>query len=64
MAVTIQHIPQVPGVVVLCVDLADTAAMKSAISSVGVVHMLVNNAGVAVLQGFLDVTEDQYDRWG
>ena len=48
----------------LCVDLADTAAMKSAIGSVGVVHMLVNNAGVAVLQGFLDVTEDQYDRWG
>ena len=48
--------------VTVCVDVSDIAATRDAVSEVGVVNLLVNNAGVAGLQSFLDVTEDVYDR--
>ena len=47
----------------MCVDVADLDAVKKAVESVGPIHLLVNNAGVSVLQHFLDVTPEVYDRY-
>ena len=53
---------QVNTITTICVDLADLDATKKAVESLGPIHLLVNNAGVAVLQHFLDVTPENYDR--
>lgn len=53
---------QVPSLTQVCVDVSDIESMRRAISGVGPVELLVNNAGVSALQSFLEVTEDQYDR--
>ena len=44
-------------------DLGDLDATKKAVESLGPIHLLVNNAGLAILQHFLDVTPEAYDRW-
>ncbi|KAM8946164.1 L-xylulose reductase [Pelodytes ibericus] len=51
-----------PGVKTICVDLADCSATKAALSSIGPVDLLVNNAAVAHLQPLLDVTEEAFDK--
>lgn len=43
------------------VDLADSEATKNAVEAVGPVDLLVNNAGINVLQPFLDVTVEAFD---
>ncbi len=53
---------QVPGVVTVCVDVADIEATKEAVQRVSPVHLLVNNAGVTTLQPFLEVTPDAYHK--
>ena len=53
---------QVNTITTICVDLADLDATKKAVETLGPIHLLVNNAGVAVLQHFLDVTPENYDR--
>ena len=53
---------QVPGVITKCVDVADLDAVKKAVESVAPIHLLVNNAGVSVLQHFLDITPEAYDK--
>lgn len=50
------------GIQVLCVDLADWEATEAALSKVGDVDLLVNNAAVAMLQPFLEVTKEAFDR--
>ena len=47
----------------MCIDLADIDMVKKAIETAGPIHLLVNNAAVAKLQHFLDVTVDAYDRF-
>lgn len=44
-------------------DLADWDATAAALARAGPVDLLVNNAAVALLQPFLDVTRDAFDRW-
>uniref|UniRef100_A0A8B9WIU2 L-xylulose reductase n=1 Tax=Bos mutus grunniens TaxID=30521 RepID=A0A8B9WIU2_BOSMU len=44
-----------------CVDLADWEATEQALGGVGPVDLLVNNAAVAFLQPFLEVTKEAYD---
>ncbi|XP_069808379.1 L-xylulose reductase-like [Dendropsophus ebraccatus] len=51
-----------PGVETVCVDLADWPATEAALSSVGPVDLLVNNAGVAEEQSFLQITQNSFDR--
>ncbi|XP_059587874.1 L-xylulose reductase [Alligator mississippiensis] len=51
-----------PGLEPLCVDLADWDATAAALARAGPVDLLVNNAAVALLQPFLDVTRDAFDR--
>ena len=48
--------------VTVCVDVADLDAVKKAVESVAPIHLLVNNAGVSVLQHFLNVTPEAYDQ--
>ncbi|XP_029454910.1 L-xylulose reductase [Rhinatrema bivittatum] len=50
-----------PGIEVVCVDLADWDATETAVRAVGVVDLLVNNAAVAVLEPFLEVTKEAVD---
>uniref|UniRef100_H0WCF4 Dicarbonyl and L-xylulose reductase n=1 Tax=Cavia porcellus TaxID=10141 RepID=H0WCF4_CAVPO len=50
-----------PGVEPVCVDLADWEATERALSSMGPVDLLVNNAAVAQLEPFLGVTKEACD---
>nr|XP_012308196.2 L-xylulose reductase [Aotus nancymaae] len=51
-----------PGIDPVCVDLSDWEATERALGSVGPVDLLVNNAAVALLQPFLEVTKEGFDR--
>ncbi|XP_043924148.1 L-xylulose reductase [Protopterus annectens] len=51
-----------PGIQTVCVDLANWDATAAALKDIGPVNLLVNNAGVGVLQSFLDITPDAFDR--
>ncbi|XP_037349264.1 carbonyl reductase [NADPH] 2 [Talpa occidentalis] len=51
-----------PGVEPICVDLGDWEATERALGGVGPVDLLVNNAAVALLQPFLEVTKEAFDR--
>ncbi|XP_010616968.1 L-xylulose reductase [Fukomys damarensis] len=50
-----------PGVEAVCLDLHDWEATERALSRVGPVDLLVNNAAVALLQPFLEVTKEACD---
>ena len=43
-------------------DVADVQATRDKLKDVGPVDLLVNNAGVASLQSFFDVTPEEYDK--
>lgn len=51
-----------PTIKPVCVDLADWDAARAAVEAVGPVHALVNNAAVAELAPFLEVTPESFDR--
>ncbi|KAM5309084.1 carbonyl reductase [NADPH] 2-like isoform 3-T4 [Glossophaga mutica] len=51
-----------PGIETVCVDLGDWAATERALGGVGPVDLLVNNAAVALLQPFLEVTKEAFER--
>lgn len=46
----------------LTCDLADPEQIREAIGRAGLVHHLVNNAGISVPQPFLETTPDAFDR--
>ncbi|XP_070249299.1 L-xylulose reductase [Myotis yumanensis] len=50
-----------PGVETVCVDLGDWEATERALGGVGPVDLLVNNAALALLQPFLEVTKEACD---
>ena len=52
---------QETGCETICVDLGDVAATREALAAVGEVELLVNNAGVSILEPFLDVTVAAFD---
>ena len=43
------------------VDLADVEATKTAVEGIGDIDLLVNNAGVSILESFLDVSVEAFD---
>lgn len=51
-----------PSIKPVCVDLADWGATENALKDVGPIDLLVNNAGCAKLQSFLEITEDEFDK--
>ena len=50
-----------PSVETVACDLTDWEATRAAVEALGPVHCLVNNAGVAHINQFLDVTPDEID---
>lgn len=55
--------PQCPDIESLCLDLADWEAVEAAVGAAGPFELLVNNAAVAELQPFLEVTRSALQRW-
>ena len=53
---------ETPSIETICVDLADWNATKNELEKLEPVDGLVNNAGVALLEGFLDVTPEVFDK--
>lgn len=51
-----------PGIVSVEADLSNIQDTIQQVKSAGPFDLLVNNAGVGILQPFLDVTEESYDR--
>ena len=49
------------GCATLAVDLADVAATRAALEPAGRFELLVNNAGVSILEPFLEVSETAFD---
>lgn len=45
----------------ICVDLADAAAVQEALQGAGEIDLLVNNAGISILEPFLEVTVAAFD---
>lgn len=54
---------EVPEILPLQVDLEDWDATKTALEGLGNIDLLVNNAGVAVLEQFLDVKPESFDKY-
>lgn len=52
---------QVPNIVPVCVDLADWNATEAALSSVGPIDLLVNNAAVAILEPVGEIKPESFD---
>ncbi|KRT84160.1 dehydrogenase, partial [Oryctes borbonicus] len=53
---------EVPSIKIVAVDLSNWSATKEALSNIGPIDLLVNNAGVAILEPLLDVTEEHVDQ--
>ncbi|XP_063819740.1 L-xylulose reductase-like [Pseudophryne corroboree] len=51
-----------PGVETVCVDLGDWSATEAALKSVGPIDLLVNDAGIALADPFLEITKEAFDR--
>uniref|UniRef100_A0A182NB26 Ketoreductase domain-containing protein n=1 Tax=Anopheles dirus TaxID=7168 RepID=A0A182NB26_9DIPT len=51
-----------PAIETIQVDLSDWSGTRAALGSLEKVDGLVNNAGVAVIKPFLELTEEDYDR--
>lgn len=47
----------------MCVDLGDWDATEKALGGIGPVDLLVNNAALVIMQPFLEVTKEAFDRW-
>lgn len=46
----------------MCVDLGDWGATEKALGGVGPVDLLMNNAAMALMRPFLEVTKEDFDR--
>ncbi|CAN7937497.1 unnamed protein product [Ixodes hexagonus] len=53
---------EVPGIETVCVDLSDWHATAEALSKVGDVDLLVNNAGITKLDAFGDIQPETVDK--
>ena len=54
---------EVPGIHSVVVDLQDWDAAKKAVQEIGHIDLLVNNAGIAILESFLDIKDDSFDKY-
>ena len=53
---------QSPGMQTVCVNLADWDATRKAMEDIGPVHLLINNAAVAITQKSMPLTPEALDR--
>lgn len=54
---------EVAGIHIININLEDWVATQKAVEEIGPVDLLVNNAGVAVLESFLDIKPESFDRF-
>ncbi|XP_078610474.1 L-xylulose reductase-like [Branchiostoma floridae x Branchiostoma japonicum] len=55
-------VQEYPGIHPVQCDLGDPEATKAAVESVGPIDLLVNNAGITILEPFLEVTLDAFEK--
>ncbi|XP_057367616.1 L-xylulose reductase-like [Daphnia carinata] len=53
---------ELPGIHTVTVDLEDWEATEKAVKGLGHIDLLVNNAGVAILEPFLDIKNESFDK--
>lgn len=53
---------EVPSIDIIAVDLSDWKATEEALKNVGPIDLLVNNAGLAILEPVTEVSENSIDR--
>ncbi|KAB0793024.1 hypothetical protein PPYR_12644 [Photinus pyralis] len=53
---------EVPSVKTICVDLSNWSETKEALKHVGQIDLLVNNAGIAILEPLADISDGNIDR--
>jgi len=51
-----------PGIKSICVDLQDWNATRKAVSAIGPINALVNNAGIALKEDFMSITPENFDK--
>lgn len=54
---------QVPEIEIVCNDVSNWKETEKVIKSLGDFDLLVNNAGVAILQHVGEITEEDFDRF-
>ena len=54
---------EAPGILTVMVDLEDWEATRKAVKNLGHIDLLVNNAGVAILESFLDIKSESFDKY-
>eukprot|EP00047_Mylnosiga_fluctuans_P003690 m.230387 g.230387 ORF g.230387 m.230387 type:complete len:257 (-) comp12054_c0_seq1:48-818(-) len=52
---------EVPSIIPLCVDVANSEATRKALEAAGPIDLVVNNAGIARLEKFLTAKADDFD---
>ncbi|XP_020899899.1 L-xylulose reductase [Exaiptasia diaphana] len=55
-------VKEVPSIKPLCLDATNTEKVTKAIEELGNIDLLVNNAGINILESFLDVKIESYDK--
>ncbi|XP_038633729.1 L-xylulose reductase [Scyliorhinus canicula] len=55
-------VQECPKMLTVCVDITNWEATENALKDIGRIDLLVNNAAVAILQPFLSVTQDAFDK--
>lgn len=53
---------ELEGIQTVCVDLSDWEATRRLVDSIGHVDMLINNAGLAICESFLEMTPESFDK--
>lgn len=48
-------------IIPICVDVNDWNSTRNAVESLGPIDVLVNNAGIAILEPFMEVTPEHFD---
>ena len=56
-------IDQVPSIHTVCLDLSDIEAASKKVDSLGDIHLLVNNAGIAILGPFEEIKLEDFDKY-
>lgn len=54
---------EIPNISIISVDLSDWDATRLALKDVGAIDGLVNNAGIAIIKPFQELTQKDFDEY-